>query len=194
MLVKREELLSALDRIDIIVRSHTRVVVMHLSPGGQLKLTGKAPEFGTVVEVLDADIEGDPLKAGFNVGFLQDGLKSIKSAVGGAGGENVSMNLNGEAGQMTLCRDKSEDFLYMLMPVRITEQDMIDPEEENENESEENLGVEEPVKLVSGAPAGSASVVAYVREEEKVLESLKALEDISKSGDISKLEEKREEK
>ncbi|MDR1377886.1 MAG: DNA polymerase III subunit beta [Synergistaceae bacterium] len=169
MTVKRDELISALERIDIIVRSHTRVVVMHFSPRGQLKLTGKAPEFGTVVEVLDADINGDPLKAGFNVGFLQDGLKAV-------GSEKVLMNLNGEAGQMTLCRDGSDDFLYMLMPVRITEQDMIDPEEE-----EESLGVEEPVRLLSDVPAGSASAVAAVMEESRVLESLKALEEISRA-------------
>jgi DNA polymerase-3 subunit beta len=168
MLVKRDELISALERIDIIVRSHTRVVVMHLLPEGQLKLTGKAPEFGTVVEVLDAKIDGEPLKAGFNVGFLQDGLKSI-------GSDNVVMNLNGEAGQMTLCRDGSEDFLYMLMPVRITEQDMIDPEEERE----EDLGAEETVKLLNAVSPGSASVVAAAREDSRVLESLKALEEIS---------------
>jgi hypothetical protein len=106
-------------------------------------------------------------------------LKSLKSTVGDAGSENVSMNLNGEAGQMTLCRDGSDTFLYMLMPVRITEQDMIDPEEE----SGEDLGAEEPVKLMSGVPAGSASVVAVAREDERILESLKALEDISKADE-----------
>lgn len=123
MVVKRDELLSALDRIDVIVRSHTRLVVMHLSPGGQLKLTGKAPELGTATEILDASIDGEPLKAGFNVGFLQDGLKSL-------GIDSIKMNLNGEAGQMTLRREGTDDFLYMLMPVRITEQDMIDPDDE----------------------------------------------------------------
>jgi DNA polymerase-3 subunit beta len=56
MLLDRMELLSALDRVDVIVRSHTRMVVMHITPGGELKLTGRAPEFGTVEEVLDANI------------------------------------------------------------------------------------------------------------------------------------------
>ena len=130
MTVKREALLSALDRVDIIVRGYTRMVVMHLSPGGQLKLTGKAPELGTAIEILDAEIDGEPLKAGFNVGFLQDGLKSL-------GTEEIKMNLNGEAGQMTMLREGTNDFLYMLMPVRISEQDMIVPDEEYE--LEENL-------------------------------------------------------
>jgi DNA polymerase-3 subunit beta len=94
MLANRSELLSALERIDIVVRSHTGLVVVHFSPGGQLKLTGKAPEFGTAVEEMDALIDGEPLKAGFNVTFLQDGLKSL-------GSDDIKMNLNGEAGQMT---------------------------------------------------------------------------------------------
>jgi DNA polymerase-3 subunit beta len=124
-LVKRADLLSVLERIDIIVRSHTRLVVLHLSPGGNIRFSGKAPEMGTTVEELDAAIDGEPLKAGFNVGFLQDGLKSL-------GSERVRMNLNGEAGQMILRHENTDDFLYMLMPVRIDPQDLIDEEEEEE--------------------------------------------------------------
>ena len=115
MLTNRSELLSALERIDIVVRSHTRLVVMYFSPfspSGQLKLTGKAPEVGTAMEELDAIIDGEPLRAGFNVAFLQDGLKSL-------GSDDIKMNLNGDAGQMTLHRQDTDDFLYMLMPVRI---------------------------------------------------------------------------
>lgn len=136
MTLRRDEFLSALERIDIIVRSHTRLVVLHLSPGGRLKLTGKAPEFGTVVETLDATVDGEPMKAGFNVTFMQDGLKSV-------GIDEVKMNLNGEAGQMTLLREGSDDFLYMLMPTRITEQDMIDPEEEFSQDGETPVAPED---------------------------------------------------
>jgi DNA polymerase-3 subunit beta len=130
MLINRQDLLSALDRVDIIVRSHTKLVVMHISIGKELKLTGRAPEFGTAVEMLDATIDGDALKVGFNVGFLQDGLKSISF-------DSVKMSLNGEAGQMTLRRDGSDDFLYMLMPVRVSEQDVTDFEEDNQEEKTE---------------------------------------------------------
>ena len=141
MILKRDTLLSALDRIDIIVRSYTRLVVMQLSPGGKLRLTGRAPELGTTVEVLDAIIDGEPLKTGFNVGFLQDGLKSL-------GVEDVRMNLNGEAGQMTLLREGTDDFLYMLMPVRITDQDLVDPEEEGFLLVAEEDNVDEGLELL----------------------------------------------
>ena len=124
MLVKRNELLSALGRIDIVVRSHTRLAVLYLSPGGRLGITGKAPEFGTAIEELDVSIEGEEMKAAFNVGFLEDGLKSMST-------EDIRMRLNGEVGQMTLRREGDDDFLYMLMPARITEQDLIDSSEDD---------------------------------------------------------------
>jgi DNA polymerase-3 subunit beta len=137
-LVKRTDLLSVLERIDIVVRSHTRLVVLRLSPGGNIRFSGKAPEMGTTVEELDAVIDGEPLKAGFNVGFLQDGLKSLAS-------ERVRMNLNGEAGQMILRHESTDDFLYMLMPVRIAPQDLIDEEEEEDLGGDLKAGEEESV-------------------------------------------------
>jgi len=132
MLVNRLDLLSALDRIDVIVRSHTRLVVMRIAYGKELRLSGKAPEYGMAAEVLEATVDGDALNVGFNVGFLQEGLKSISF-------ETVKMSLNGEAGQMTIRREGSDDFLYMLMPVRLNEQDMLEPEEEELAEEAETV-------------------------------------------------------
>ena len=108
--IQRDELLPALERIDIMVRNTlTRLVVFHLSPGGEFRLTGRAPELGTTTEVLDSSIDGDPLRVGFNVGFLQDGLKALGSG-------EIRMDFNGGEGQTRLLREGSEDFLYMLMP------------------------------------------------------------------------------
>jgi DNA polymerase-3 subunit beta len=144
-LVNRVGFMEALERVDIVVRGHSRIAVTRFSPGGQIKLSGKAPEVGVTVEELDATIDGEPLRAGFNVAFLLDGLKSM-------GGETVRMNLNGEDGQMILVREDRNDFLYMLMPIRVNDQDLIDPEEdfsEGEGEGEnavadgKNAGVPE---------------------------------------------------
>jgi DNA polymerase-3 subunit beta len=122
-IVNRLDLIAALERVDIVVRGHSRLVVMQFSPGGQIKLSGRAPETGVTMEELDASIDGEPLRAGFNVTYLVDGLKSLDS-------ETVKMNLNGGEGQMILNRESGDDFLYMLMPVRVDEQDLVDPEED----------------------------------------------------------------
>ena len=126
--IQRDELLPALDRIDIMVRGTlTRLVALYLSPGGEFRLTGRAPELGTTVEVLDSMIDGEPLRVGFNVGFLQDGLKALGSG-------EIRMDFNGEEGQTRLLREGSEDFLYMLMPARLSPQDLTEDEEPEEKD------------------------------------------------------------
>ncbi|GHV34318.1 DNA polymerase III subunit beta [Synergistales bacterium] len=128
VVVRRDSLISALERIDIVVRSHTRIVVMKLSPGGKMVLSGRAPDTGTAFEEIDAIIDGDPVKAGFNVGFIQEGLKSIIS-------DDVRLSLNGEAGQMNMRRSDTDDFLYMLMPVRLNDADISDDETETDEDT-----------------------------------------------------------
>ena len=131
--IQRDELLPALERIDIMVRNTlTRLVVFHLSPGGEFRLTGRAPELGTTTEVLDSNIDGDPLRVGFNVGFLQDGLKALGSG-------EIRMDFNGGEGQTRLLREGSEDFLYMLMPTRLSPQDLMEDEEAEAGPGQEPL-------------------------------------------------------
>lgn len=140
--IRRDELLPALERIDIMVRNTlTRLVVLDLSPGGEFRLSGRAPELGTSVEVLDGNVDGDPLRVGFNVGFLQDGLKALGSG-------EIRLEFNGEEGQTRLLREGSEDFLYMLMPARLSPQDLTDDEES----PEEPEDVGGPVPEEEGEP------------------------------------------
>lgn len=121
--IDQGEFLSALERIDIIARNIvSHLVVMQLSPGGELRMTTRAPDLGTALEALEANIDGTPLRVGFNVGYLQDGLKAFN------GGE-VLVEFNGEEGQTRITQDGAENFLYMLMPARISPQDILEDEE-----------------------------------------------------------------
>lgn len=117
--VDRSELISALERVDLVVKDNHRLVVMHLSPAGELKLTGRTPDIGEVKEHLDSAITGEPLKVAFNVSYLLDGLKAFH-------GTDVYLTFNGTEGQMTMLRPGSDTFLYMLMPVKMPQSE---PEE-----------------------------------------------------------------
>ncbi len=144
--IQRDELLPALERIDIMVRgTMTRLVVLYLSPGGEFRLTGRAPELGTTVEVLDSSVDGDPLRVGFNVGFLQDGLKALGSG-------EIRVDFNGEEGQTRLLREGSEDFLYMLMPARLSPQDLM--EDEDAEPRQEPLQAEEALAALAAEGTG----------------------------------------
>jgi DNA polymerase-3 subunit beta len=131
--IPREEFLSALERIDIIARNTVaHIVVMQLSPGGDLRMTTRAPDFGTALEVLDANIDGNPLRVGFNVGYFQDGLRAL-------GTGEVLVEFNGEEGQTRVVQDGVDNFLYMLMPARLSPQDILDEDEEESGGPESGL-------------------------------------------------------
>lgn len=125
MEVSRSDIISALERVDVVVRDFSRMVLMKISPEGDLTMSGRAPEIGEAREILDASIDGEPLVIAFNVGYLLEGLKAFQ-------GERVYLTFNGPEGQMTMLRPNQDDFLYMLMPIKLTESDISSLEEEPE--------------------------------------------------------------
>ena len=119
--IRKDELLPALERVDIIASQNalSRLVVMRLSPGGELRMAARAPDLGAALEVLDASIEGSPLQVGFNVGYFQDGLRALDAG-------EVLIQFNGEEGQTRMVQEGMDNFLYMLMPARLSPQDLIE--------------------------------------------------------------------
>ena len=90
-----------------------------LKPMGGMRITARAPELGTASEELEAAIDGSEMQIGFNATFFQDGLKAVNS-------EEVIIEFSAEEGQTRMFKDEGDDFLYMLMPIRLTEQDRVD--------------------------------------------------------------------
>lgn len=119
--ISREEILSALERIDIIAKNTiSHLVVLHLSPDMGFKMTTRAQDFGTTVEEIeDVEITGNTLQVGFNAGYLQDGLKALQPG-------EIKIEFNGEEGQTRITQEDSDNFLYMLMPARFSPQDIMD--------------------------------------------------------------------
>lgn len=109
---ERAALLSALDRINVVVSDTSRMTILTLSPGAPLGLTGRAPEVGEASESVDGEITGEPLKVAFNVGYLIAGIKAFH-------GSEVLLAFNGSEGQMTISRPEGDDFIYMLMPIKL---------------------------------------------------------------------------
>lgn len=123
--IDRSALTEALERVDIIVRDYTRMVIFRLSPQGDIILQGKAPETGAVEEVLEGKIEGEPLTVAYNVGYLLEGLKALY-------GVSVLMSFNGTEGHLSMLRPDEKNFLYMLMPIKLKKEDLSFEEEERD--------------------------------------------------------------
>jgi len=117
MQADRAAFMQALDRINIVVGDNSRVVILTLSPGAAMGLSGRAPEIGEANESVDASISGEPLKVAFNVGYLMAGIKAFR-------GSDVTLSFNGSEGQMMITRPGGTDFIYMLMPIKLKSMDV----------------------------------------------------------------------
>ena len=121
--VKSSDLTLALERIDIIARTTpAHVMALSLNPSGNIKITARAPEKGIASEELLGEINGDAMTVGFNVGYFLDGLKVL-------GADDICIEFSGTESQARMKRKDSDDFLYMLMPARLSEQDKFSEEE-----------------------------------------------------------------
>ena len=122
--VKSSDLTMALERIDIIASTTpAHIMLLSLNPNGELKITARAPEAGVTSEEFFTEIDGRPMLIGFNVGYFLDGLKIF-------GNDEIHIEFSGEESQTRMKRKDSDDFLYMLMPARFTDQDKAVAEEE----------------------------------------------------------------
>lgn len=130
--VDRESLIQSLERVEIITRTFNRIVIMRLSPKGDLLLTGKSPETGTVQEVLTGEIDGEPVLMAFDVGYLLDGLKAFS-------GERAFLRFNKSTGRMTMVRPDEENFLYVVMQIKLSESELSMSEEDDGDEAGEVL-------------------------------------------------------
>ena len=147
--ISRDKLLTVIDRIDIIARTTpAHIMALLLEANGELVITARAPEAGTTREFLDAGIDGDNMQIGFNVSYFEDGLRALGSG-------DIVIEFSHEEGQCRMTRSEDNNFLYMLMPARLSMQDTIAddeigdfaPSQENynqENQDENNNNQEQP--------------------------------------------------
>ena len=149
--INSKDLYAILERIDIIAKTTpAHIMAMALQPNGEMRITARAPELGTASETVAANIEGGYLQVGFNVGYFMDGLKAL-------GSEQAAIEFSGEEGQTRMKREGSDDFLYMLMPARLSTQDAMTAEEigdfsGNSQEQSETSATEQDIPEPETAP------------------------------------------
>ena len=108
--VEREPVLEAIRRVKILARESTPV---RLAMGGDiLKISAITQDVGNASEDLDAAFEGADLVAAFNPDYLIAGVEAC------AGDEITLVTRDGM--KPAVLRGKgSDDYLYLLMPVRV---------------------------------------------------------------------------
>jgi DNA polymerase III subunit beta len=109
--VGRQDLLEAVKRVRIMARDATPVRLVQRPDS--LELMAVSQELGQAHEEVDAKYEGAELTVAFNPQFLSDGVDVTR-------GEEITLESVDALKPALIRSTESEDFLYLLMPVRVS--------------------------------------------------------------------------
>ncbi|MDP9075699.1 MAG: DNA polymerase III subunit beta [Actinomycetota bacterium] len=112
LIVGREALLDAVRRVKLLVRDPTTPVRIAMRSDG-IELTVVTQDWGQATEDVDAKYEGAEMTVAFNPAYLIDGVEAITS-------DEVQLETLDALKPATLKPTEGSDYLYLLMPVRVS--------------------------------------------------------------------------
>ncbi len=108
--IGREALIEALRRVKLLARDATPVRLQMSADG--LELRAVTQDVGEGLESLDASYTGDELTVAFNPDYLLAGIEAVD-------GDEISLATSDSLKPAVVRDPSTEDFLYLLMPVRV---------------------------------------------------------------------------
>ncbi len=113
--VHRPSFLEACERVAILADPvHKAPIITLTREDGHLVLTSSLAAIGAARDALPAEISGADFQIIFNARFLADGLRNLPA-------EEAVLELSGPLTAARLTAPDSDDFLYILMPMRPSE-------------------------------------------------------------------------
>lgn len=109
--INREAFLDAVKRVKLLVRDQTTPVRMALRSDG-VELTVTNPAEGTATEDVEAKYEGADMTVAFNPQYLTEGIEAVS-------GDELTLETQDALKASTMRGVGSENYLYLLMPVRV---------------------------------------------------------------------------
>ena len=110
LVMDRIQLLEGLKRAQLM-SSETRGIKFDLKDGGLL-ITSDNPDMGEVSEEIAAEFDGEPISIGFNGKYMMEFLTHVKA-------DQVALELNGELDPGVVKAVPDDDYLGVVMPMRI---------------------------------------------------------------------------
>ncbi len=108
----KESFLSALRRVQLLVRDNTTPVRLSMRAGG-VDLAVQSQDVGDAAETVDGDYNGDDLVIAFNPAYLIDGAEAVA-------GDEVIVETADASRAATVRGAEDDSFRYLLMPVRVS--------------------------------------------------------------------------
>lgn len=107
---KKDILVTSLRRVSLLAQNNA-LIKMKVAKN-TVQISAMTHDVGSAFEEVEAEIEGDGMEIAFNAQFLIDGLNSI-------GEEEVFLELNSPLKPGLLRPTIDQNFIYLIMPVRI---------------------------------------------------------------------------
>ncbi len=110
-LVKTNDISEAIDRASLMAREgKTNILKIQLLEN-QINISSKA-EQGDILEIIDADIKGDPLEIAFNAKYLADIIRNISD-------DEICLKFNSNVSPCIVTSKNENNYLYLILPVRV---------------------------------------------------------------------------
>lgn len=110
--VRRDALAAVVGRVKLVGRTRDAAQVrLHMTTDG-VEVSAVSQDVGEAHEFVEATFTGEELKVAFNADYLVDGLNAI-------GGDEITLETTDPQRPAVMRGVGAEDFLYLLMPVRI---------------------------------------------------------------------------
>lgn len=110
--VETRQLMSALERVEILVRDGgNNLVRLEIDKG--IKVSAVNQDIGSVEDFVNATVEGEGLEIRFNVRLLLDCLRNIKD-------QYVNFDLTGSFSPCMIRPVQDHNYLHLVLPVRIS--------------------------------------------------------------------------
>lgn len=109
--VSREDMIHAIRRVQLLSSERSRAVRFSFGPD-KMTVHINNPDLGMATETVPAKFEGDALEVTFNARYMLDTLTSMES-------ETVQISINDELSPCVLSQKGEEDYLAVIMPMRI---------------------------------------------------------------------------
>jgi DNA polymerase-3 subunit beta len=103
---------DALSRANLLSRDNNNIIKLILEKDA-LTVLANSPEVGNIEEKIAATVIGEDLTIGYNVRYVLDALKVISS-------ETVALKLTGPLTPGVIVAEEEENYIYLLLPVRIS--------------------------------------------------------------------------
>jgi DNA polymerase-3 subunit beta len=116
--IDQTELISALERIDIVTRDFNRMLVIDLFEDGICALFGKSPTFGEAAEQINCgSLTGERLKSSFNSKYFLDAIKTAE-------GPSIRLEWEEPTGSVIIGSRDLDTFTALIAPME-TDQNIL---------------------------------------------------------------------